>query len=494
LGGLLSSTLLVKEGKKVLLLEQHRIPGGYCTSYKRDGFIFNIPSVLTGLLEGEIYRVLSDLGLFNAIEWVKLENFAKFVYPDFEIVMPANDLAGCREAFRTAFPSEKKVVDKVFSDIGHLKKSLSSLEPSGRSLRGMISFLTAIPKLISLSGRSYYDYLKAFTSNERLITVLSSLWGYAGLPSKRLPALLLLMMYGECCGKEILFPKEGYQALSDILAKKVIDLGGEIRYKTAVSKILIEDNKAVGVETTTGDQFYAEAVISNADTKKTFLELVGRQHLPPKFALRVDAHTPSASGIFLHIGTTLDLPQFDLKYGTIFYHESWEDSNMFYDKAVRNEIDFEKDDIVLGLQVSSLLSDRLAPKGMNTLHIAVYPISLKYKNSFHIKNGVRGDEYKAFKDQLADTLIGKVEKLIPGLSKSILVKELSTPYTFERYTGATGGAWYDGVFSTSQKFQRPSCKTPVENLYLTGTKAYGGAGMSCALMGGMKTSKTILGK
>ena len=494
MGGLLSSTLLAKEGKRVLLLEQHRIPGGYCTSYRRKGFIFNIPSVLSGALEGELYSILDSLGLFGALEWVTLEGFAKFVYPDFEMVLPSNDLAGCRENFRTAFPSEKKAIDKVFSDIDQLKRNMSSLNPSGRSIRDLISLVPVLPKLILLSRKSYYDYLKKLTGNEKLITVLSTLWGFAGLPSKRLPAFLLLMMYGECCGKQIYFPKEGYQAVSDFLAKKILDFGGEIRYKTAVSKILIENKKAVGVETATGDQWYAEAIVSNADTKKTFLELVGRQHLPQKFALKVDTHTPSASGICLHIGTELDLSPLDLKYGSIFYHESWEDSNMFYDKAIRNEIDLERDNILLGLQASSLLSERLAPKGMNTLHIAIYPISLRYKNSFGIKDGARGDDYKAFKDQLAGILIGKVERLIPGLSKSIIVKELSTPYTFERYTGATDGAWYDGVLSIDQKFQTSTIKTPIVNLYLTGTKAFGGGGLSSALMGGIETTKTILGK
>jgi len=53
---------------------------------------------------------------------------------------------------------------------------------------------------------------------------------------------------------------------------------------------------------------------------------------------------------------------------------------------------------------------------------------------------------------------------------------------------------YGGVFSINQKFQKPSCKTPIENLYLTGTKTYGGAGMSSALSGGINAAKTILGK
>ena len=366
------------------------------------------------------------------------------------------------------------------------------MNASERSIGSLISLGSVIPKLILLSRKSYCDYLKRLTSNEKLIEVLSTLWEFGGLPSKRLLAPVFLMIFGDYCGKINLFPKDGYQAISDFLAKKVIDFGGEIRYKTAVSKLLIEGKKAVGVETAAGDTIYAGVVVSNADTKKTFLQLVGRQHLPPKFALSVEAHTPSASGICLHLATDLDLSQFDLKYGTIFYHESWEDSNLYYDKAIRNEIDLEKDSVVLEVQASSLFSDRLAPEGMNTLLIELYSISPKYKNSFHIKNRTRGAMYKAFKNHLADILIGKVDKLIPGLSKSILVKELATPYTFERYTGATDGAWYDRVPSINQN-SLPTSKTPIENLYLTGTKAFIGAGLASALIGGIQTSKTILG-
>jgi phytoene dehydrogenase-like protein len=116
--------------------------------------------------------------------------------------------------------------------------------------------------------------------------VLSSLWGFAGLPLKRLPALMLLMMSGECCGGKMYFPKEGYQVISDILVKKVIELGGEIRYKTAVTKILIQGKNAVGMETATEETVYAGVVVSNTDTKKTFLELGGRKHLSRKHYIR----------------------------------------------------------------------------------------------------------------------------------------------------------------------------------------------------------------
>jgi len=494
LGGLLSSVLLAKEGKKVLLLEQHRIPGGYCTSYRRKGFTFNVPSVLTSISGGEIHTALDSLGFFDEVELVKIEDFAKFIYPDFELVMPANDLEGCRENLKAAFPSEKTAIERIFSEMSKYQNDPLSSSGKRRSGRELIAFIIAIAKLIMGSKKSFYDYMKEFTGNERLIEILSALWVYTGLPSKSTPSMFHLMLTGECYGKPSFVPRDGFQAISDFLAKKLLEYGGEIKYRTKVNNILMNNNKASGVITSDGEDHHADSIISNADTKKTFFELVGRQNLSKKIISMIDAHRTSASGISLQIGTNLDLSGLDLKYGNIFYNESWENSNSYFERAIANKVDIEKDNIPVSLQVTSLLTDRLAPEGMNTIHVLLFPVSHDYCNNFGVEYGERGEDYKRMKDRITDILISKAEKIIPGLSGSIIVKELSTPYTFERYTGATNGAWYDGVFSINQKMKRPSGNTPIKGLYVTGTKAFGGSGLPSALNGGITTVKTILSK
>ena len=486
--------MLAKEGKKVLLLEQHRIPGGYCTSYRRGRFTFNVPSVLTSISGGEINSALGSLGFFDEIELVKIDNFAKFIYPDFELVMPANDLEGCRENLMAAFPSEKTAIDKIFSEMSKYQNDPLSSSGKRRSGREIISFIVAIAKLILGSKKSFYDYMRQFTDNEKLIEVLSGLWVYTGLPSKSTPSMFHLMLTGECYGKPSFVPRDGFQAVSDFLAKKLLEYGGEIRYKTKVSRILLKDNRAIGVISSDGEQYHADSIISNADTKKTFLELTGRENLSQKIVSKIDDHRTSASGISLQIGTNLDLSGLDLKYGNIFYNELWEDSNSYFERAISNKVDIEKDNIPVSLQVTSLLTDRLAPKGMNTIHVLLFPVSHEYCNNFGVVYGERGEDYKRMKDRITDILIRKAEKIIPGLSGSIIVKELSTPYTFERYTGATHGAWYDGVYSINQKMKRPSGNTPIKGLYVTGTKAFGGSGLPSALNGGITTAKNVLKK
>jgi phytoene dehydrogenase-like protein len=103
--------------------------------------------------------------------------------------------------------------------------------------------------------------------------------------------------------------------------------------------------------------------------------------------------------------------------------------------------------------------------------------------------GRRGsEEYRARKAAIAEALVQKMETFVPGITRSTVVRDVCTPPTFERYTSATGGGWYDGVGSMGG----PAAKTPIANLYLTGTKAQGGGGLPTAVGGGMLTARTLL--
>jgi all-trans-retinol 13,14-reductase len=487
IGGLLASTLLAQQGKKVLLLEQHSLPGGYCTSYQRKGFTFDIPSVFTGHdSNNNLGKVLDALGFREEIEWVKIENFAKCVFPDLEIVFPSNNLDGCRENLVKTFPTEKGGIDRLFAMIAKIDPSglLNPRATLGQKLSGLASVL----RLSTMGKLSFYDYARRFTRNEHLISVLAHSWAFMGLPPKRLPAAALAM-FGNIISTPLWFPLDGYQSISNFLARKLQTFGGEIRYSTNVNKILVKDGRAVGVETECKGAIFSRTIISNADTKKTFLELVGREHLPSRFVSKINAHRHSESCLSLQIGTHLDVSRLDLKYGQIFYHETWEDDDAFFDKAANNRLDFLNDPIQYGLQAPSLLSDRLTPESMHSLHMIIYPVSRTYLNHSRMTDGRCCEQYHQVKKDLVKGLIRKLERIVPGLSSAIVVQDLSTPYTFERYTSASGGAIYDSVTAAGEGLFSVSVRTPIQNLFLSGTKAFGGCGLGCALQGGLEAAK-----
>ena len=120
------------------------------------------------------------------------------------------------------------------------------------------------------------------------------------------------------------------------------------------------------------------------------------------------------------------------------------------------------------------------------------PAPYNYRNNWMKDNR---ENYEEFKRKVADNLILAAEKLIPGLSRHIVVKDISTPVTYERYTSATEGGWYDGACTPEQALlKRMPAITPIKNLFLTGSKSFPGPGMFGAIQSGLFTADSILNK
>ena len=105
----------------------------------------------------------------------------------------------------------------------------------------------------------------------------------------------------------------------------------------------------------------------------------------------------------------------------------------------------------------------------------------------------RGTGYESVKKRIIEALLDFVEKQHPGFRELVAYAELATPITFEYFTGAPSGTVY-GYPATPEKFRKKwlAPKTPIRNLYLTGTDA-ALLGVMGALMGGVATASTLLG-
>ena len=96
--------------------------------------------------------------------------------------------------------------------------------------------------------------------------------------------------------------------------------------------------------------------------------------------------------------------------------------------------------------------------------------------------------------RLTEELIKKAEKIIPGLSKSIVVKDSATPLTLERYTLNSGGSTLGWAPSPPMVFNRPPSRTPIKNLYLSGHWTLPGGGISGVISSGWTVARMIGGK
>jgi all-trans-retinol 13,14-reductase len=98
-------------------------------------------------------------------------------------------------------------------------------------------------------------------------------------------------------------------------------------------------------------------------------------------------------------------------------------------------------------------------------------------------------EYSKIKMEMAEMLIQKAEKVLPDLSKHIIVQDAATPKTFKRYTSMPEGALY--VFDQSIGVKRPYFKTPIKGLYLASASTLPGGGIEAVVISGMICANDI---
>jgi phytoene dehydrogenase-like protein len=111
LGGLVCGAMLAKEGWSTLVLERHPRPGGYCTSFVRKGFTFDIPECTGGCgPDGDVGKIIAYLGLDKDIDFVEKDPFHKYIYPEHTVRVPV-DVERYERELSKLFPSEPGIHD-----------------------------------------------------------------------------------------------------------------------------------------------------------------------------------------------------------------------------------------------------------------------------------------------------------------------------------------------------------------------------------------------
>ena len=236
--------------------------------------------------------------------------------------------------------------------------------------------------------------------------------------------------------------------------------GGEIRLRTPVSRILIENGHAAGVETADGRVIHAPAVISNADVRRTMLELVGAEHLPAAYAARCAALRPSTSAFMVTLGLDIvpDLPAMTF--------------------LPSDEAGFG-----MAIAVPSVHDRSLAPAG----HAAVTLLRLAPADA----GWNRADPaYKARKRAEGDAMVAVAARLIPDLERHITTRQEASAATFTRYAHTSAGSIY-GIAPDQQRLTR---RSPIPGLCLTGAGVFPGPGVEACVISGRLAAEALLGK
>jgi all-trans-retinol 13,14-reductase len=466
IGGLTCGALLSKRGYKILVLEQHYQVGGYCSSFEREGFIFNSGvEDVSGLWEkGPLTYLLQELGLKKDDLFVR--NTKRYIFKG-EVINATHTLEEFIELLSKKFSDEKENISAFFNEAKKAyeecyKEAKIYGTPLPQELivkvfgeKKLLNYPREHPHFYDWLNKSFKQKLDEFFRNEDLKAFLCALLAYVGttpdktLASSALTACISYYLHGGY------FTKGGAQNFANAL-KKVIEInGGKILLKHKVDKILIENGKARGVKVK-DKIFKSSIVVANANAKTTFLELVGEENLDKEFVKYIKGLKMSPSCFMVFLGLDMDLSN----YPTLIINL----------------------DDGYHLLINSNADPTLAPKGKASVTLITFA-------NYHDFPERGTKEYLQKKKDFAEELIKKAEKVIPNLSKHIIVQDAATPRTFERYTSMPEGAIY--AFDQSIGVKRPYFKTPIKGLYLVGASTFPGGGIESVVISGIICANDI---
>jgi len=482
-GGLASALKLSASRKKVLLIERQSAPGGCATTFTRRGFTFESSMHCVNSLgeKGELYNFLKEFGITKLVDFIPLKDFCRIIYPEHDFVVDFS-----KENFvnflKEKFPQESKNLDKLFLRLDKFFRQFDKFCGSEWPLIFQL-ILSPIfyPEIIKLSSLTASEFLDKYLKDAKLKSIISDLWRFVGLPPSELSAFYFLIILRGYYFEQTCYVKGGYSQLFKAIAQKIKENGSEIKYNTTVKAIITEKGRVKRVVTDKGEEFVAKTVISDANAIETLGELIDDAVIKAKYNKELAGLEKSISVFQVYLGLkvpakTLGMSNFMISLNTSYDH----------DKNFTNNVSADCDNCLIEIVDHAQLDPSLAPQGRGTLLIMTFDL---YKNW----QGLTDDEYREKKKRLADKLIKRAEKLLPGLSSSIEVMEIATPRTMYRYTLSPEGAIYGFSHSVKQSgILRLSQETCVKGLYLAGAWTRPGAGVHACFISGFDAAEFAL--
>lgn len=491
LGGLSCAAAFARQGFKPLVLEQHYMPGGYATTFKRPGgFVFDASLHATSAEERDgIYNLIPGFPEIKDVEFVPHANTYRVIYPEHDIRVPLKDIPGYIKILTEHFPEEKQGIEGLIEDMKGLKQDLSKYSKAKGNV-DMSRFPTEFPYLFKFFNKVWGEIVDARIKNPKLKAIVSSLWGYYGLPPSKLASLYYALPTIGFLEEGGYYPRGKSQKMSNAFMKFIEDKGGKVMLRTKVEKILVKDHSAYGVVTSEGKEFTGKVVVSNANAYDTFHTMMEQNDQLKAYLEKMDKFTTSLSSFQIFLGLNKDLVnEIGIKDTEIFYETGY-DTEATYQAMLNAKVE----DGGYGLTLYDNLYKGYSPEGKNTLVIIVlqgFNHWEQYEKDYWEGNKTA---YNAEKNRMADILIEKVEKsFLPGLTKAIEVKAIGTPLTNVRFTCNYRGAIYgwDQTLDNSPPRRLPH-KTPIKNLYLSGAWTNPGGGYSAVLSSGLECFGEIM--
>lgn len=494
-GGLAAALSLARAGHKVVVIEQHYVPGGWCHSFYMKGQRFSPGVHYIGKMDkgSSTSLIFEALGIANEMVFFRMnaDAYEHCWIGEKRIDMPAG-IDHLYESLAEKFPKEKKGLRKYLDLVRKVSHQLYLIpNMSGFWDNVTIPFRTAqLGKYGLFSLKRVIDW---HIKDPTLKQVLNVQCGDHGLP----PSMAAFPVH--CVAMDHYFdggfyPMGGGAGIVKAMTNAIKKLGGEVRCGVGVKKILLENNgkkkRAIGVELENGEILKADRVVSNADPHQTYSKMVGIENLSKSLNAKLAKTKYSVTSLMLFITVDMDVRAAGMDSGNIWMMRDKDIDELYKEMAV---IDILTEDEFPAVFIScSSLKDPASYNGhYHNIEVVTY---IKYEaySQFENESTIRSKKYLEFKERVGEKLLNNLEKVLPNVRDHIVQMDVSTPITNEFYVRSTQG----NVYGTEKNLFQVgpwtySNKSEIENLYLCGASILA-HGVGGCLNSGIQTAAKIL--
>ena len=486
--GLVCATYLAHAGRKVLCLESSDTLGGMSAprtiaeNYHFSGLAHTANPVSAAIRRDlKLQRFGYEPG--KAIETIALDLEGR------HLTIGANRISGDALSesdaksyikFRKQYLAFAKAMRPLFENKAPRLKHMDFADKASFAMLGWNIRLRlgrdTMYEFLRVAAINIYDVLNEAFDDELLKGAIATDAVMGSAMGPRTPGTVLTWLqrlHGELNGP--MFVQSGERSqLVHALAQSAEDAGVTIRLNAHVEKILIENGKAFGVKLLNGEVLEARTIVSNADPRATFTQLVGAPELDTMFANRVTQIRGTGVVAKLHLALS-GIPEFTGLTVSQLSNRLLIAPTMRYVEHAFNHSKYDQssENPVLEITIPSLHNDAMAPEGHHvmSINIAFVPYN-------------PGGDREEQQTSLFDKVIAQLGQYCPNLKSLLVDHELLTPNDIEREYHAVRGHWHHGELSIHQSFMmRPlhgaaQYDTPIESLFLCGAGNHPGGGLT----------------
>jgi len=470
IAGLAAGCYAQMNGYRSQIFELHDLPGGLCTAWERKGYVIDgCIHYLFGSGAGQpFHTVWQELGALEGRSFIDHEELMHIVDGEGRTFVVYADPDRLEAHMKALSPQDADLAEDFAEGVRQLMAfDLSVLQAKPRSLMTGADWLAFNQKVLPYAmpmarwGMQSAHEFGARFKDPLLRRAFPLMFGWGEIPVMVGMSVLAYMATGNAG-----FPAGGSLDFARAIERKYLALGGTIHYKSQVEKILVEDNRAVGVRLYNDEVHHADVVISACDGRGTIFDMLDGAYANRSVERTYDGSLPLHTQIQVSLGVNRDL------------------------SAEPHWVTYLLDEplLIAGEEKTSLgikhycFDPSLAPAGKSVVEVMI-------ESDYGYWQRIYGRRlYDTEQLQVADIVLDFLEEKYPGIRAQIEVKDVATPLSYERYTGNWMGATCGWLLTkkTMMMMVKGMSKTlpRLGNFYMAGHWVEPGGSVPLAAMSG----------